>query len=98
MLVVQWLRLIVNLRPVTPEATAMSVPAKPPSQVHPPPELIEFWNQVQVSDELGGTFRKELEFLERRVTECLAQKPPDVLTAVRLTVDALDLIAGRNET
>jgi hypothetical protein len=76
----------------------MALPAKPPGEAHPPPELIEFWNQVAVSDEPGGTTRKELEFLERQVTECLSQKPPDILKAMRLTVDALDILAGRYET
>lgn len=76
----------------------MAVPNKSPGEEHPPPELIEFWNQWHLCDDLGGTTRKALEELERQATECLSQRPPDLLGFRRLTVDALDFLAGRHET
>lgn len=60
--------------------------------------IVDFWNLLSVYDELGGTIREELELLEREVTECLNRTPPDYLVAKRLTVDALDMVAGQLRT
>lgn len=58
--------------------------------------IIEFWNQLRVSDELGGTTWEVLEPLERRVTECLDRAPPDVDAARTATAEALWLLDGRS--
>lgn len=56
--------------------------------------IAEFWNQLRCSDELGATNWEALEPLEREVTECLYQKPPDIARAESLTALALQMIAG----
>jgi len=75
------------------------------SPEEPPPDakkdigfIVDTWNLLRTCDELGGTSWEELEPLERRATECLSCKPPDILGARRATIDALDLLEGRSMT
>jgi hypothetical protein len=57
-------------------------------------ELIEFWNQVRVCEELGAASWGVLEPLERAVTEALLQEPPDIVRARSLTAQAFCYISG----
>jgi hypothetical protein len=63
-----------------------------PSEVR---QLVEFWNQVRSCDEQGQTSWETLEMLEREVTECLAQQPPDIDRAQSVTAKAMLLITGQ---
>lgn len=56
--------------------------------------LVGFWNMVRACEEIGLTTWEELEPIERAVTECLDQDPPDLARAVSLTYKAHILIAG----
>jgi len=56
--------------------------------------LVDFWNIVPVLDELDATKRKALEPLERLVTDCLFQVPPDIGRAESVTALALRIISG----
>jgi hypothetical protein len=54
--------------------------------------VIDFWNQLRISDETGMTTWEELAPLERAVTDCLARS--DLAEAESLTAKAMHLIAG----
>ena len=58
--------------------------------------LVEFWNQLRIIDQLGATLLEALEPLERQVTDCLYQEPPDIGRAESLTALALRVLAGHS--
>ncbi len=58
--------------------------------------IAEFWNRLRVCDEVDSTTWKVLEPLERRITDCLFESPPDLKSARRLTAQAMSIIASKN--
>jgi hypothetical protein len=57
--------------------------------------ISEFWNQLRITDELGAANWEALQELERKTTECLAVRPPDVARASGYTAKAMLLISGQ---
>jgi hypothetical protein len=55
------------------------------------------WNEIRVTDDIGVADREVIDALEREVTDCLVQEPPDIGRAISLTAKALALIAGLND-
>jgi hypothetical protein len=55
------------------------------------------WNEIRVTDDIGVADWEEIEVLERDVTDCMVQKPPDIERAYSLTAKAFLLIAGLND-
>ena len=60
-------------------------------------EISRFWDKRSIDDETGVTTREVLDEIERQVTDCLYQRPPDIPRARSLTARALLLIAGMVE-
>lgn len=60
-------------------------------------EIIDFWSDLRVSDEVGAANLTVLETLERQVTEALNHNPPDLAKAESLTAMALHLILGNTD-
>lgn len=58
--------------------------------------IAEFWNRLRVCDEVDSTTWKVLEPLERHVTDCLFESPPDLKNARRLTAQAMSIVASKN--
>jgi hypothetical protein len=58
--------------------------------------IIEFWNQLSICDELGATTRRELESIERQVTECLDKRHRDIATAASLTALAMLILDSQS--
>ena len=58
-------------------------------------QIVEFWSQLRVSEELGATTWDVLESLERIVTEALAKRRPDLDEAEAATAQALFYISGQ---
>lgn len=56
--------------------------------------LSDFWNEYGISDDPGGTTREVLRKLQHEVTDCLYEKPPDILKAESLTAKAQFLMFG----
>ena len=56
--------------------------------------IADFWNAVRVCEETGSSSRESLATLERVVSDCLYQKPPNIVRAEAVTAQALCLIAG----
>jgi len=54
-----------------------------------------FWNQLRITDELGAANWEALDKLERKTTECLAARPPDLERARGYTAEAMLLISGQ---
>jgi hypothetical protein len=54
--------------------------------------IVDFWNQLRISDDTGMTTWDELVPLERKVVECLARS--DLAQAESHTAKAMHLIAG----
>jgi hypothetical protein len=59
--------------------------------------IIAFWNEIRVTEDTGVTTWETLEPLERLVTECRNQDPPDLGRAMSLTRKAQLLIAGLDD-
>jgi hypothetical protein len=57
--------------------------------------ISEFWNQLRITDDPGAANWEALEELERKTTECLAARPPDLLRARGYTAEAILLISGQ---
>lgn len=57
--------------------------------------IVDFWNALRINDDPGSTNWEVLEDLERQVTDCLANAPPDVDFAERLTAQAMLLMTGQ---
>jgi len=55
--------------------------------------LVDFWNQLRISDDTGMSSWEELGPLERSVTDCLARS--DLAEAESMTAKAMLLIAGQ---
>jgi hypothetical protein len=58
-------------------------------------QIVEFWNQLRVSEELGATTWDVLEPLERTVTDAFAKQRPDLVEADAATAKALFHIFGQ---
>lgn len=56
--------------------------------------IIEFWDLIRVTEELGATTWGVLERLEREVADALHQDPPDLRKADAATSKAMAHIAG----
>jgi hypothetical protein len=54
--------------------------------------ILDFWNQLRISDDTGMTTWDELVPLERKVVECLERS--DLAQAESYTAKAMHLIAG----
>lgn len=59
--------------------------------------IIDFWNQYRIFDTLGGTNRGLLDELERIVTDCWYQNPPDLAGARSATAEAIYLLRSDSE-
>jgi hypothetical protein len=59
-------------------------------------QIVEFWSQVRVGEELGATTWDVLEPLERIATEALDRQFPDLGRAEAATAEALFRISGVN--
>jgi hypothetical protein len=59
--------------------------------------IVAFWNEIRTSEDIGVATWEDLEALEREVTECRNQEPPDLGRAVSLTFRAQLAIAGLDE-
>ena len=57
--------------------------------------ISEFWNQLRITEEVGAANWEALEELERKTTDCLAARPPDLHRARRYTAQAMLLISGQ---
>jgi hypothetical protein len=57
--------------------------------------VISFWNDLRVSDKAGETSWEVLENLEREVSECRGQVPPDIGRAESITAKAFFLTTGQ---
>ena len=57
--------------------------------------IVEFWNQLRISEELGATTWDVLEPLERIVTEALAKRRLDLDEAEAATAKAFFYISGQ---
>jgi len=51
-------------------------------------KITEFWNQLGFVEDAGGTTWGVLEALRTKVTDCLARRRRDLLTAEALTAEA----------
>ena len=60
-------------------------------------QIVDFWNGLRVVEQLGATSWDVLEPLERRVTEALAEIPPDLEEADRATMLAFAHISCASE-
>ncbi|MDB5337557.1 MAG: hypothetical protein JWN70_3176 [Planctomycetaceae bacterium] len=56
--------------------------------------LVQFWNNVRMSEDSGATTWEVLERLEMTVTDALSQVPPAIKLAERLTAEACLLMTG----
>jgi hypothetical protein len=60
-------------------------------------QLIEFWNELRTCGDSGATTWEVLESLERQVTECLDDCPPDIGRAESVTALAALLMMGQGD-
>jgi hypothetical protein len=72
-------------------------PDDPPTTDARRQQLIEFWNELRTCGNSGATTWEVLESLERQVTECLDQYPPDIGAAESLTALAALLMTGQGD-
>lgn len=75
----------------------VSLPDEPPSEGFRTQLITEFWGHLHDGADSGAATWEELDRLEQEVTGCLAQKPPDILSAESLTAYAMLLISGYRE-
>ncbi len=59
-------------------------------------DIVEFWNQINGSDELAAAYGSVLGPLEREVAEALYQDPPDIVAAWSATARAFAYLSGTN--
>jgi hypothetical protein len=58
--------------------------------------IVEFWNRLSICDDLGATTRRELESLERLVTECLDKRHRNIAMAASLTALAMLILDSQS--
>ena len=67
----------------------------------PPPDPEEaikaFWASLEEGGDAGCTTWEVLDPIRDKVTECLAQSPPDIARASRLTALAIALTEGESQ-
>lgn len=59
--------------------------------------VIQFWTDLEMSGDAGGTTWEVLDGLRDRVTACLAVRPPGIEHAERLTAQAMLLLQGLSD-
>jgi hypothetical protein len=57
-------------------------------------EIIEFWNDLRTSEQLGATTWSVLEPLERTVADAFSSRPENLTKAIEATAEAFAHIAG----
>jgi hypothetical protein len=75
-------------------ARIVSLPDEPETETFRIQRIVDWWNELRVTDETGATTWEELGEFERQVTDCLAMRPRDISRAESLTANAMLLIAG----
>ena len=54
--------------------------------------IAEFWNQLAFDNLRDGAIRESLREIERLVSDCIYEAPPDIYRARRLTAQAILLL------